>query len=436
MSKRLRTALVSAGILAVCSLLAAAIVQFGRGEPPKALAAPPVQKIAVRTTTVVPSDLHRTVLAFGTVEATSDALVAAEADGTVTQLNANLGARVAAESTLVKLDDLEQDIALRQGEAELARAEAVERRARVEARNALRQLEIARETLTTRGRERERWRDLANKQMASQDRLDQAEVSYRTAKAVHAGAQGTWDSVAAVASETAASVAVAKANRDRAALFKARCVVRAPFGGRIAERRVEVGDFVRRGTPVVRLVSSERIRLRVHVGAEDALTIASGAPVAISIPGVALVIPAHHPETGAENGGLAQGAESVAPPDQLPGRVEGVAAAADSGSRKFAVDVEADNLRGLLRDGMFARVQIDAGVVADAMLIPDEAVGADSKGHFVYVVDVDRVKKTRVVLGPRQGEGRILRRGLAGPVELVSDGLGLLFDGAQIRRMN
>jgi RND family efflux transporter MFP subunit len=434
-SKTLRSALVSFGILAVCSLFAAAILAFGRGDPPAALATPPAQRVAVRTTTVVPANVQRSVLAFGTVEAKRDALLAVETDGSVTALMVNLGAKVAADSALVRVDDREQAITLQQGAAELARAKAIERRARVEAQNALRQLGIARETLATRERECVRWRDLAGRQMASQDRLDQAEVMLRNAKASHARVQGTWDSVAAVASETAASVAVAQASRDRAALNRARCVVRAPFTGRVAERLVEVGDYVRRGTPVLRLVSHEHVRLRVHVGAEDALTIAQGARVTISVPGVALVIPTHHPEAGAAPGQQTPSAEPSVSPGQIPGRVEGVAAAADAGSRKFAVDIEAENPLGLLRDGMFARVRVDAGVVADALLIPDESVGSDSKGHFVYVVVEDRVKKTRLVLGPRQGEGRILRSGLTGPVELVSDGLGLLFDGAQIRRM-
>lgn len=409
MSKTLRSALVSFGILAACSLFAGAIFALGRGEPPKAMATPPTRTIAVRTAPIAPSSVRRTVLAFGTVEAQRDALLAVETDGAVTALMVNLGAKVVAESALMKIDDREQAITLRQGSAELARAAAIERRARVEAQSALRQLEIARGTLATRERECVRWRDLASRQMASQDRLDQAEVMLRNAKAADARAQGIWDSVAAVASETAANVAVAQASRDRAALNTERCVVRAPFTGRVAERLVEVGDYVRRGSPVLRVVSHERVRLRVHVGTEDALTIQQGAPVTISVPGVA--------------------------PRQITGRVEGVAAAADARSRKFAVDIEADNPLGLLRDGMFARAQIEAGVVADALLVPDESVGSDSQGHFVYVVHGETVKKTRVVLGPREGEGRILRSGLEGPVELVSDGLGLLFDGAQIRRM-
>jgi RND family efflux transporter MFP subunit len=290
----------------------------------------------------------------------------------------------------------------------------------VQAKAARTKLALAMETLETRTRERARWSDLASREMASRDRADQADVLWRQAKSAHADAVGTWDSVAAVASEVQASVDLARANRDQTALELQRCVVRAPFAGFVAERFVEVGDFVRRGTPVVRLVAHERVRLRVHVNAEDALTITRGAAVSIILPGIA---------------NLPHYANGSSGEQALSGRVAGVSASADPRTRKFAVDVVADNALGLLREGMFARVQIDAGRLDEAILVPDEATGADEDGQFVFVIEDGKAHRRRVVLGPRQGEGRILRDGLGGPAELVTDGLGQVFDGAPIRRI-
>ncbi|MCW8140840.1 MAG: hypothetical protein KIT58_18210, partial [Planctomycetota bacterium] len=103
--------------------------------------------------------------------------------------------------------------------------------------------------------------------------------------------------------------------------------------------------------------------------------------------------------------------------------------------RTFAVDVAAGAAGGLLRPGMFARVVLDLGVVEEAVLVPDGAVVAEAGAHHVFLAEGDRARRVTVTLGPRQGEGRLLRAGLDGPCEVVVEGTGLLFDGAPLARL-
>lgn len=395
----------------------------GDGKPPR----PPSTPSAVRTRQVKPGPLRRTVLAFGTVQAEHDAKVAVEATagGVVTKVHVPLGAKVAAGAPLISLDPTERRIALRRARAELARATATVTRVSGEIANLTSRVQVSKTTLARRVKDLKKWTDLTDRGVTGGvDRRDAAYSLWRTALAGDVLVRGLLRARRAALVEARASVDLAKAARDAADLELSRCSIRAPFAGSVSERLVQVGSFLSKGTPVYRLVSQRRVRIRVHVREEEALAISSGATAVVSIPGV------EFPPRAYTNGG-----SNLPHEDGFSGKVEGVAASADPRSRKFAVDVLVENPLEHLRTGMFARVVLDAGQLAKAILVPDGAIVTSERGQHVFLAEGDSVRLRPVVLGPRQGEGRILRKGIDGPAELVIEGTALLFDGAPITRL-
>jgi membrane fusion protein (multidrug efflux system) len=283
-------------------------------------------------------------------------------------------------------------------------------------------------TLAVRERDRERWRSLAARDLASGDRADQADTQWRAAVAEAQRLDGAHKEATAALAEASAAVTLAEVEQDAARLGLERCTLRAPFAGVVAERLVQPGQWLAAGAVALRLVSTDQVRVRVHVREEDALAVAAGATAELSLPGV-------HPLPAGDGSPHAEeGADGAGP---FPGVVEGVAGAADARTRTFAVDVVAPG-SDVLRPGLFARVVLHGALLHEAVLVPDAAVVADEAGerYFVFVVDGDRARRVAVTLGPRQGEGRLLRGGLgAQPVELVVGGTSLLFDGAPIARL-
>lgn len=392
----------------------------GDGQPLR----PPARPVAVRTVRLAPGPVQRTVVAFGTVAAARDAEVAARVDGQVAEVLVELGQRVEAGAPLVRLDPSDRALALRRAEAEEARAAAARRRTERDLASLDEQLAIAVDTLATRERERDRWAALAAQGIATPERADQAAEAWRAARATRVQLAGSRAALEAALAEADAALALAQAAREQVALELERCTVRAPFAGAVAERRVDPGAFLRAGAAVVRLVSAGELRLRVHVREDEAAALAPGAAATLSIPGADLPRPAGlNGRTPAGYGGLT-------------GRVVGVSAAADPRTRKVAVEVAVAGPLEVMRAGLFARVELDAGRVAEAHLIPDEAVVADERGYHVFVAEDDVVRRRPVELGWRQGEARLLRAGLTGEVELVREGSALLFDGAPIARLD
>lgn len=397
----------------------AVVTAGGPGRPPR----PAARAVPVRTAHVAPGPVQRRVVAFGTVEAARDARVPFEVAGVVRRLCFVLGEPVAEGAPLVELDARDARLRLRRAEADLARAEVAAGRATVGVAHLTSQLATARATLDVRARDLERWTSLAERDLASRDRLDQADVQWRAALIEVQRAEAALDEARAAEREAQAALELARAAHDQARLDLERCVVRAPFAGVVSERLAQEGQWVGAGAAAVRLVATDRLRVRVHVREEDVVTLEAGARAEAFLPGVS---------GAAGYDGVADAGQGAGP---FPARVEGVAAAAEPRDRTFAVDVALDPAGGVLRPGMFARVVIDAGTLPRAILVPDGAVVAEGGAYHVFVAEGDRARRVAVTLGARQGEARLLRGGLEGPCELVVDGTGLLFDGAPIARL-
>ncbi len=100
-------------------------------------------------------------------------------------------------------------------------------------------------------------------------------------------------------------------------------------------------------------------------------------------------------------------------------------------------------LRGILRNedltlipGMFATVQIPATMAPDveAILIPDEAIGADQSQRIVLVVDQDNVVQPRpIAIGPLIDGLRVVRSGLDGTERIVISGLQRVMPGIPVQ---
>ncbi len=451
----------------------AVVTAGGTGKAPR----PAARAVPVRTAVMTPGPVQRRVVAFGTVEAARDARVPFEVPGVVRRLRFVLGEPVAEGAPLVELDArvvserLAQEgqwvaagaaaLRLRGAEADLLRAEVAAARATVGVAHVDSQRQTARAALDVRARDLERWTSLAARDLASRDRADQADTQWRAALMDVQRVEAAFDEARAAEREAQAALELARAARDQGQLDLERCVVRAPFAGVVSERLAQEGQWVAAGAAALRLVGTERLRVRVHVREEDAVTLRTGARAQVFLPGIAGLGSYDEADAGGApeqaRAGRARSTEAGSTYDEasreagerlrrthhtvdqgagpFEAKVEGVAAAAEPRDRTFAVDVAIDAPGSLLRAGMFARVVLDAGTLPLAVLLPDGAVVAEGGAYHVFVAEGDRVRRVAVTLGPRQGEARLLRGGLEAACEVVVDGTGLLFDGAPIARL-
>jgi multidrug efflux system membrane fusion protein len=80
------------------------------------------------------------------------------------------------------------------------------------------------------------------------------------------------------------------------------------------------------------------------------------------------------------------------------------------------------------------RVRLPAGDPEPAVLVPERAIGLDQGRRYVCVVGSDdRVEHRTVEPGVREGDLRVITKGLTGDERIVVEGLQKARDGAVVR---
>jgi membrane fusion protein (multidrug efflux system) len=191
-------------------------------------------------------------------------------------------------------------------------------------------------------------------------------------------------------------LAVARARSDRRRVEFERTRVRAPFDGMVGARLVSPGARVKQDDALVRIDAIDPVLL-VFTIPEWALPQARvGTPFELSV--------------------------AAFPGRRFPGEIHFIAPTVDSATRRILIKGRVPNPDRQLLPGMFAEVTAQLGQ-REAVLVPEQAVGNDSAGAFVWRIGSgDAAERVGVELGARQG-GRVeVRAGLRAGDRIVSAG--------------
>ena len=302
--------------------------------------------------------------AVGTLVAVNGTDVTTEAGGVVQRIAFEPGQPVKAGSLLVELTS----------DAELATLEALDASANLARVQA------------------ERWRALGADQLVSQ-----AEVEERT---------------------TQAATARAQAESQRALIAQKR--IRAPFDGVLGIRRVDLGEYLAPGAPIVSLQSLDPIFLDFSLPEQELANVREGLTVRARLDSI---------------GGR-----------EFEGRVTAIEPAVDRDTRNFRVQATFENPDHLLRPGSFAKVEFEVGDEQDVVVIPQTAVAFNPYGNVVYVVmpgegdaqaddaegDNLIARQRFITTGPTRGDMIVVTRGLAPGETVVNGGLLRLRNDAAV----
>lgn len=218
--------------------------------------------------------------------------------------------------------------------------------------------------------------------------------------------------------------AQADVNGARAALEQARLdlgftEVRAPIGGRISRKLITEGNLVRANeTLLTTIVAVDPIYFYFDVDERSFLSYMRLA------------------RDGARSSAGGNGYEVfVALSDEKDFTHKGVMDfmdnRLDAASGTMRGRARLDNGAGLFIPGLFGRIRVPGSPTYRAVLIPDEAIGADLDRRFVYVVDGEGNLSQKLVRpGSRQDGYRIIRQGLRGDETIIISGLQRIRFGA------
>jgi RND family efflux transporter MFP subunit len=368
-------------IVAASAAVAAALVA---SRPVVATAPPDVLPPLVRVLAVEKQGFQLVVLAQGSVEPRTESDLVAEVPGRVIWAAPGLAAGGFFEDgeALLRLDARESDVAARRASALVARAES-------EALQAERNLE--------------RRRALAAQDMASRAVVEDAEHAVRVSRA---------------------ALEEARAALTQARLDLERSEIRAPFAGRLRDVRVDVGQFVGRGTPLARIFSVDHAEVRLLVPDEDLAHL----DLPLDLRGAEL----------ADGPAVTLRARLAGRELAWPARIVRTEAAIDPATRMVPLVARVDDpyarrdpARAPLPVGTFVDAEIAGRSLPDAVVLPRAALRGEDR---VIVVDAeDRLRFRQVEVARRDRERAVVVGGLEAGERVLLSSLDAATEGMHVR---
>jgi RND family efflux transporter MFP subunit len=115
------------------------------------------------------------------------------------------------------------------------------------------------------------------------------------------------------------------------------------------------------------------------------------------------------------------------------GRMDFVDHAIERSSGTIRGRAQFANASGIFTPGMFARIQVAASPPAEALLVPDAAIGTEQVRKFVLVVDEQNVARAKYIkLGQRMEDLRVVESGLERDDRVIVNGLMRVRPGVKV----
>ena len=187
--------------------------------------------------------------------------------------------------------------------------------------------------------------------------------------------------------------------------------IRAPFDGVIGDQFLFQGDFATAGTKMLTIADTSAVIVKAPLSVDASMHVHAGDVATIqpdSLPGVT-----------------------------LQGTVSLVGSAADPQSRSVELWITLPNADGRLRPNSAARVTVNSGGVANAVIVPTAAVTLDATnanaGRVMVVDDKSVAHEVKVTTGAHSRERTQITSGLHGGETIVIEGNYGLPDGTKVQ---
>lgn len=274
--------------------------------------------IPVEGAAVIQDTLVLAVSAAGQVAPWRQSIITAQVAGQVRAVHVAENAGVGSGTALVTIDPAEYELAVAQALADQRRAEAQ-----------FREATLFDERIADTSVRAER-----QKAARAKSGLDQAEVAVQKAK-----------------------------------LELGRSRVRAAFSGRVANLKVQPGQWVRPGDELMTIVELSRVKVEVQVLEGQIAFLTPGRSARVHF--------------------------AAFPEQSFTGRIESINPMVDQSTRSARVIVSVPNPEGRLLPGMYARVSLDARRFEDRVMVPRSAILERDRRKMLFVFEPSEEGGTR-----------------------------------------
>lgn len=300
----------------------------------------------------------------GTIENVIDPTIGAEVAGRVTRVLGFTGKKVAKGELIAEIDAADFQIQARADQAEIGRLTGL---------------------------------------------LEQQEkVVQRQTKLVDQGfiSQNVVDETTAQRNALRQQLAAARARAEATGRGLTKSRVLAPVDGEIEVQTVAVGDYVKVGDPLFKMVGVQQLRVHLLLPEAAANRIKPGLKVVLSPP--------------------------AAPEQVLEARIDEIKPTLGTNNRALDAIVKISGVGTMFRGGGTVNARIITRQLDSALMVPEQSVVLRPAGKVVYALDNGVARQRIVETGMRQDGMQQVVKGLTAGETVAADGAGFLTDGAAV----
>ncbi|MDO6562678.1 HlyD family efflux transporter periplasmic adaptor subunit [Amphritea sp. 1_MG-2023] len=247
-------------------LAAVAIFMILKITKPTAPSKPPTEKVwTVKAISATPASYAPQLSLYGRIESPDSSTLSASINAFVEQRWVAEGDSVKAGQPLVQLDNRDAVLLLAQRQADVDRIKALIAAETINYQANIKALKIEQQLVNLTQRTLNRYQDLSQRNLASQNQLDDARRTQQQQALSLNNRQKLIDDHPNQLAQLQAQLNQAVALRDSAALDLERSQIRAPFSGRIADIHVSAGERVRSGDTLLTLYNTDALEVRAQI---------------------------------------------------------------------------------------------------------------------------------------------------------------------------
>jgi membrane fusion protein, multidrug efflux system len=330
---------------------------------------------AVRLVPAAEQTVPQTVQTTGTLAADDEVILGTKVPGRLGDIAVDLGSRVQKGHVIGRIDPNDYQLRLDQSVAALQQARArlglspdgSDDRVDPDQTAIVRQ---ARALLDEAKLTRERTDKLWNQDLVARAQLDTAEFGLQVAEGRYQDAIEEVRNRQAVLVQRRSEVALARQQLIDTAIVS-------PIDGAVSQKRASAGEYLVAGAPVVTVVRTHPLRLRLSVPERDATGVKIGQTVRVGVDG---------------------------DPHVYQGVVARLSPQIAEQNRTLLIEAEVPNERGALRPGTFAKAEVVVQADQKVVTVPASAIVVFAGVEKVLSVKDGKSVEIRVQTGRRRGD--------------------------------